>query len=246
MTVFQNIPAFILHRVEENVRPPQGWRAHSDPLETADWIEIDVRRSSDGRLIVFHDEKLSTGERAGSLPYDRLSQLGVHSLDDFLGGLPARINTILDLKNSIDDAICAEHLTTAWLAAQAARRAAEDRSVLLTSFDSSIIARATHYDRAIRTGLTSWPGVPLRESIPTAAMFQASILAVHIDALRPYGIPLGDSRDELAAQVAVAHQAGLQLTCWGAHDLTAADLRYFVDLGVAAIYVDEQDLDLLR
>jgi glycerophosphoryl diester phosphodiesterase len=232
--------------MEANERLSQGWSSRSDLLETTDWIELDVRRSSDGKLIVFHDEKLSTGERAGSLPYGHLRQLGVHSLDDALSDLPARINIILDVKNSIDDATCAEHLTTAWVTAHAAQRIARDRSVLLTSFDPSIIVRTAHYDHAIRTGLTSWQGVPLRESIPTAAMFQVSILAVHIDALRPNGIALGDSRDELAAQVAVAHHAGLQLACWGAHDLTSADLMYFVDLGVDALYLDEQDLYHLR
>jgi glycerophosphoryl diester phosphodiesterase len=246
VTVFQQIPAFILHRVEANEQCSHRWTASSKAFGITDWIELDVRRSSDGVLIVFHDEKLSTGERAGSLPYDRLRQLGVRSLDDFLNGLPARINVVLDVKNSIDDATCAEHVTTAWLAAHAVQRVARDRSVLLTSFDPSIIARATHYEHAIRVGLTTWPGVPLRESIPTAIAFQVSVLVVHIDALRPNGIALGDSRDVLAAQVAVAHSAGLQLACWGAQDLTSEDLTYLVDLGVDAIYVDEQNLGLLR
>jgi glycerophosphoryl diester phosphodiesterase len=246
VTVFQNVPAFILHRVEANEQFFHWRTTGSKALDITDWIELDVRKSSDGMLIVFHDEKLSTGERAGSLPYDRLRQLGVCSLDDFLNGLPARINIVLDVKNSIDDATCTEYLTTARLAAHAAQRVARDRSVLLTSFDPSIIARATHYDHTIRVGLTTWQGVPLRESIPTATAFQASVLAVHIDALKPNGIQLGDSRDVLASQIAVAHSAGLQLACWGAQDLTSADLTYLVDLGIDAIFMDEENLGLLR
>jgi glycerophosphoryl diester phosphodiesterase len=246
VTVFQNVPVFILHRVEAKEQRSHGWTAYSQAFDVTDWIEFDVRRSSDGVLIVFHDEKLSTGERAGSLPYDRLRQLGVRSLDDFLSGLPARINVVLDVKNSIDDATCAERLTTAWLAAYAAGKVARDRSVLLTSFDPSIIARARQYEHAVRVGLTTWQGVPLRESIPTATAFQASVLAAHIDALMPNGIELGDSKEALAGQVAVAHSAKLQLACWGAQDLTCADLEYLADLGVDAIYVDEQNLGLLQ
>ena len=236
--IFQKLPTLIVHRVETNEPRSLGLAANSRVHGIADWIELDVRRSSDGTLVVFHDEKLSTGERTGSLPYDRLRQLGVRSLDDFLSGLPAKINVVLDVKNSIGDATCAEHVTTAWLAAHAAGRAAKDRSVLLTSFDPSIIVRVPQYEHTVLVGLTTWKGVPLRESIPTATAFQVSLLTVHIDVLKPYGIELGDSRDVLAAQVAVAHSAGLQLACWGAENLTSADLTYLVNLGIDAIYVD--------
>jgi glycerophosphoryl diester phosphodiesterase len=221
------------------------WAANSKMLGVTDWIEIDVRRSSDGTLIVFHDESLTTGERAGSLPYDHLRQLGIRSLDEFLSSLPAGVNLVLDVKNSIDDATCEQHLTTAWLAARAARRIAEDRLVLLASFDPSIVVRTSQYEPTLRVGLTTWKGVPLRESIPTAAAFQVNVLAVHIDSLRPEGIELGDSRNALASQAGVAHSAGLQLACWGVQEPTSADIIYLVDLGVDAIFVDEEDLSHL-
>jgi glycerophosphoryl diester phosphodiesterase len=242
--VFQKVPTFILHRAQATT---DSLRRIDDSrlLAVTGWIEVDVRRSSDGTLIVFHDETLSTGERTGSLQYDRLRQLGVLSLDEFLSSLPVSANVVLDVKNSIEDATCTEHLTTAWLAAHAARRIAKDRSVLLTSFDPSIIVRTSRYEPTVHIGLTTWKGVPLRESIPTATAFQVNVLATHIDALRPDGIELGDSRDALAAQVAVAHAAGLQLACWGGQDLTSADVTYLVELGVDAIYVDEENLSLL-
>jgi glycerophosphoryl diester phosphodiesterase len=200
----------------------------------------------DGRLIVFHNEKLSTGERAGSFTYDHLERLGVRSLEQFVRSLPSKLNVVFDVKNSIDDATCSSSETTGFLAVQAARRFAEDRTVLLTSFDPSIVVRARKDEPSVHVGLTAWQGVPLRESIPTAAALGVDILAVHIDSLYPNGIELGDSRAALASQVNVAHQSGLQLACWGGRTMTGADVRYLVDLGIDAVYLDEGNLRLLR
>jgi glycerophosphoryl diester phosphodiesterase len=211
-----------------------------------DWIEMDVRRSVDGRLIVFHNEKLSTGERAGSLTYDHLERLGVRSLEQLVRNLPSKLNVVFDVKNSIDDATCSSSETTGFLAAQAARRFAEDRTVLLTSFDPSIVVRARKDEPSVHVGLTAWQGVPLRESIPTAAGLDVDILAVHIDSLYPNGIVLGDSRAALASQVSAAHQSGLQLACWGGRRMTETDVTYLVDLGIDAVYLDEGNLRLLR
>ena len=235
MKVFDVTPTFIVHRAES--------RNITEELPSSvSWIEIDVRRSSDGIPVVFHDENVDTGERAGSLTYAALRDLGVLALENFLLELPKAVNLVLDVKNSIDDATSPYSQSTGSVVMQAIQQTSPGRSILVTSFDPGIVMRAQQARPGTPVGLTTWQGVPLRESIPTAVTLQADVLAAHVDALSPYGIELGDSRSTLAAHVDLAHRVGLQLACWGAQNLTDTELRYLTELGVDAIYMDERDI----
>jgi glycerophosphoryl diester phosphodiesterase len=242
MKVFHDIPTFIVHRAE-SVR----WRSAAatearEILAVTNWLEADVRRSADGRLVVFHNETVPSGERTGSLQFDSLASLGVRSLEQFITDLPRGFCVVLDVKNSIDDAISPVQLTTGYIAVEATQRIAKDRRVLLTSFDPSIILRARQDGTPFYVGLTTWQPVPLRESIPTARSLSVDVLAAHIDALRPNGVELGDSAVTLSAHIDIAHQAGLQVACWGGEELSISDIDYLVELGIDAIYIDKDNL----
>jgi len=245
MNVFQKKPTFIVHRIDSLPFQFGGGSAQREPLRAVDWIEIDVRRTKDGMLVVFHDELVSTGERAGSLSHEELDRLGVRSFRHFMNKLPPNLNVVIDVKNSIDDATAARTERTWWLVVEAIREVAEGRSILLTSFDPSVVVRAHEQDDSLRVGLTTWQGVPLRESIPTAAVFGIDVLGVHIDALRPYGIELGDSKETITKHVEMAHRIELQLACWGGEQLSRSDVEYLIELGIDAIYVDEQNMRLV-
>jgi glycerophosphoryl diester phosphodiesterase len=246
MMIFRETPTYIVHRAQMMNSHLLGNAMEAGVFSITEWIEVDVRRSADGRLVIFHSERLATGERVGSLAYELLQRLGVRSLEQFIDSLPGKLNVVLDVKNSIDDATRLSSQTTGLLAARAARRISEDRSVLLTSFDPSIVVRTRQDEPSVHVGLTTWQGVPLRESIPTAVAFNLDVLAVHVDSLFPDGIELGDSRAALASQVDLAHQSGLQLACWGGEAMTPADVTYLVEIGIDAIYLDEENLRLLH
>ncbi len=246
MTIFREAPTYIVHQAQMMDSHLLGNAMDAGVFGITDWIEVDVRRSADGGLVIFHGERLTTGERVGSLAYEHLQRLGVRSLEQFIDSLPGKLNVVLDVKNSIDDASGLSSQTTAFLAARAARRISEDRSVLLTSFDPSIVVRTRQDEPSVHVGLTTWQGVPLRESIPTAVAFGLDVLAAHVDSLFPDGIELGDSRAVLASQVDLAHQSGLQLACWGGEAMTPADVTYLVEIGIDAIYLDEENLRLLH
>jgi glycerophosphoryl diester phosphodiesterase len=243
MAIFTKNPTFIMHRANEKLFSPD--EAASNPSSGSsliDWVEIDVRRTGDGKLVVFHDEEIQNGQKVGSLPYSELQILGIQSLDEWIAALPAEINVVLDVKNSIDDVTLPPALRTGRLAVESAAKIALERSVLLTSFDPSIVYQAQLASRSFAFGLTTWQGVPLRESIPTAVEFQVEILIVHIDSLRPYAIKLGDSREVLRRYASVAHQSGLQLACWGGVKLSKQETHYLMELGINAIYMDEEDI----
>jgi glycerophosphoryl diester phosphodiesterase len=245
MRVFDRIPTFIVHRAEAMHLGLEDPNAR-EILALTNWIEVDVRRSSDGVLVVFHNETVPAGERAGSLRFDYLRTLGVRSLADFVSDLTSDFNLVMDVKNSIDDATSQPDETTAHIAAELAQRIAKDRRVLLTSFDPSIVSRARQDNASLNVGLTTWQPVPLRESIPTAYSFRVDVLAVHIDVLRPNGVELGDSKVALTAHIGVAHEAGLQVACWGGEAMSESDIDYLVELGVDGIYIDKENLRSVR
>jgi glycerophosphoryl diester phosphodiesterase len=84
-------------------------------------------------------------------------------------------------------------------------------------------------------GLLTWRPVPLRESVPTARRLGYDVLAPWIGALRPDGTGPGGG-EEVRAQVAVAHEAGLQLLAWVAGP---DDVPWLAELGVEGVCVDD-------
>jgi glycerophosphoryl diester phosphodiesterase len=205
----------------------------------ATWVELDVRKAADGELVVCHDERLADGTPVRSLPAADLPRKGIHRLEEVLTRLPDGLGIDLDVKNSVDDAVCPVAETTAARVARIARiarGATGDRRVLLTSFDPALRAVVETVAPELPVGLLTWAQVPLRESIPTARRLGYDVLAPWIGALRPHGIALGGSGDEVRAQVAVAHQAGLQLLVWVAGP---DDVPWLAELGIEGMCVDD-------
>jgi glycerophosphoryl diester phosphodiesterase len=200
----------------------------------ATWVELDVRKAADGELVVCHDERLADGTAVRSLTAADLSRKGLHRLEEVLAVLPGGLGIDLDVKNTVDDAVCPVADTTAARVARIARGAARDRPTLLTSFDPALRAVAATVAPELPVGLLTWPPVPLRESVPTARRLGYDVLAPWIGALRPHGI--GGSGDEVRAPVSVARQAGLQLLVWVAGP---DDVPLLAELGIEGVCVDD-------
>jgi glycerophosphoryl diester phosphodiesterase len=201
----------------------------------AAWVELDVRKAADGEPVVCHDERLADGTPVRSLEAADLSRKGIHRLEEVLAVLPGGLGIDLDVKNSVDDAVCPVAETTAARVARSARGATGDRPVLLTSFDPALHAVVETVAPELPVGLLTWPPVPLRESVPTARRLGYDVLAPWIGALRPDGTGPGGG-DEVRAQVAVARRAGLQLLVWVAGP---GDVPWLAELGVEGVCVDD-------
>jgi glycerophosphoryl diester phosphodiesterase len=150
--------------------------------------------------------------------------------------LPPGLGIYVDIKNSVDDALCSIQETTASKVARIIAPVGEERSVLLTSFDPSVAALVRATAPNIATGLSTWEQIPLRESIPSAHHLGFEVLAPYIGAVKPYGIPLGADSSTLRAHVEIAHEAGLQVLVWV---VDPDDLPYLRDLDVDAACVDD-------
>jgi glycerophosphoryl diester phosphodiesterase len=197
----------------------------------AGMIEFDVRRTSDGELIVFHDPHVG-GTAIGDLTRDEIeSAKGVRPplLAQVLGACAGKIRLDVELK---EDGYVPEAM--ALLRAALAAAGANVAQQVVTSFLPAVVAQAKDAFPEVKTGLlvgTDGPFYHVREHcrqlfpVGLARQVRADYLAPHYKLAR-YGV------------VARAASAGLPCLLWTVND--DADITRFArDPRVAAIITDK-------
>lgn len=141
-------PALVVaHRGAWGAAPQNSLAAFEQAVtDGADAVELDVRRTADGRLVVVHDPRV--GVRAvGRLDHaelrDRVKAGQAPELDEVLTLAAGRIGVDLELK---EDGYVEEVM------AAVARHLAPDRYVV-TSFVASVLPQVRDAEPAARTGL---------------------------------------------------------------------------------------------
>ena len=144
----------------------------------ADAVELDVRRTADGVLVVHHNAS-RRGVPLGMLTYASLVRLSRHE--------PPRFDTVLDLcagRIAVDIEVKEPGIEPAVIE-EASRRFPRDR-LLYTSFEESVISTIKRLDPDARCGLLLGPGrlrsrAPRYEGLPfdLAERCGAELLAVH-------------------------------------------------------------------
>lgn len=99
----------VAHRGFGDAYPENTRRAFEQAAETADWIELDVRRCRSGELVVFHDEtvdRMTTGTgRLGTHTLSELQELTIRmhggqipTLREALAAIPSDTGVEVELK----------------------------------------------------------------------------------------------------------------------------------------------------
>lgn len=199
----------------------------------ADWVELDVRTSADGELVVHHDPQLNDGRVVAHTPVDELPSW-VPTLDDALDvcarhglGVNVEIKALPgepdeDRAGELADAVGA--MLVARLAAGAPHR---DR-LLVTCFDPRTIDRVrTATNGALQTGLLSLLLEGWEQAVRTAAD------GGH-QAINPWDLALAPELVE------AAHQAGLAVNVWTVDD--PGRLAWLCDIGVDGLITNVPDV----
>jgi glycerophosphoryl diester phosphodiesterase len=189
----------------------------------ADMIELDVRRTRDGQLIVYHDARVKTVPTS-SMRYDALKIKGTRTqpplLDEVLALTKDRIALNLEVKES---GYVAETV------ALVRRHAVE--SCVLTSFLDEVVLEAKTLAPELHTGLVIATGLrrALSTRVPAA---KADTLALH-------------RRLADAAGLAKAAAAGVPCVIWTVNGPRALD-RYLGHPAVEGVITDRPALALER
>jgi glycerophosphoryl diester phosphodiesterase len=193
----------------------------------ADMVELDVRATADGYLVIHHDAHLPDGR----VIYD----LHARELPSDVADLAAAIDACgemavnIEVKNSRKDPDFDNERT---VAAEVARfvtgRSLHDR-VLVSSFDVGSIERVRIEDRNVPT---AW----LTMVIPDAGAVAAGLVGNGHRALHPYDLLVD------AALVETCHDLGLEVNVWTVDDPDR--MRELVVFGVDGICTNVPDVAL--
>jgi glycerophosphoryl diester phosphodiesterase len=189
----------------------------------ADMIELDVRRTRDGRLIVFHDARVKTVPTS-SMRYEALNIKGTRSrpplLDEVLALTKGRVALNLEVKELgyVEDTI-------------ALLRRHAFQQCLLSSFLDDVVLEAKTLAPELRAGLLIATG--LRRALTTRLpASKADTLCLH-------------RRLADATALAKAAEAGVRCVVWTVNAPRALD-RYFGDPAVEGVITDRPALALER
>jgi glycerophosphoryl diester phosphodiesterase len=201
------------------------------------YIETDTHATADGVAVVFHDTDLGRllghPGRVGDLRWTDLASLRVAG-----AAVVPRLDAVLDAWPQIRFNIDAKSDAAVGPTVDAVRRAGARDRVLLASFSDARLARMRRL---------AGPGVATSMGMgEVVALWWASRLrrrgyqpppgAVAAQAPRRYGgVPVVDRRF-----IAYAHRFGLQVHVWTVD--AAAQVRYFLDLGVDGIMTDHVEV----
>ena len=175
----------------------------------ADGVELDVRFTADGRVVLHHDPDV--GEMGPLIHHDfatiRETHPEIPTLDEALAVLGDLIVNV-EIKNSPSEVdFDPEHHMADVIARWVNRHDVHER-VIVTSFNSETVAAVRVADTLIVTGQLAGPGFDWREGLSTIADAGHTWFA-------PYFVDVLPEAEEL---MAAAHDLGLRVVSWTVDD----------------------------
>ena len=159
----QRTARVVAHRGASADHPENTLAAFSGARsQGADWVELDVRISSDGALVVHHDPIYPDGSVVATTPSERRPAHVplLHEALDACAGMGVNIeikNTPGDLGPEVPHGLeVADRVVDLVAQRRAAEGAGADQPILVSSFDELTLARVRAGGAGIETGLLVW------------------------------------------------------------------------------------------
>lgn len=201
-----------------------------------DWVELDVSRSADGTLVVHHNPATRDGGFLVERTAAQLSAEGIPTFAQVLDALPPEVGINVDLKPVLEDALDPADATTVGMLAPVLRHELRRRKLLVTSFDIAALDWLRAEIPGLVCGLLTWLNFPLRIALPMAARFGMPVIGVHFRSFGPNDVEPGPVHRDVERNVAVAHDARLEVLAWCPGPQKA---RALVAAGVDALTVND-------
>lgn len=227
MSPFSNPPVIIGHRGWPLRHPPNTLRGAIAAAGVAPMVEVDVRRSADGKLVLSHDTELG-GIPVHEANWDRLSQLDLGEgerpalLDEVISALPGTALDIEVKSSPADPGFEPDHR----IGLEAADRCRPGD--LLTSFNWDLVDRVRAVFADVSTGLIVSAFGTLEEAMGRCLDGGHHLAAAHLSLVGT------------AAVVADTLSRGVAVAAWVVNDPTTA--LQLAQWGVSGIITDAPDV----
>lgn len=215
MVPFDAPPAIVGHRGAPVAAPentPVSFQAAA--AGGARWVELDVRRSADGVLVVRHDAHTPDGVAVIARTADQLAARGVWALGAVLAALPVGLGVDVEVKNVPGEPDFDEDDRSAHLLGHMLDQRIGERPWMTSSFNPLTVAALARSCPEVPAGLLHLAGLETAATASVALEHGARVLCPEVTT------PAIE-----AARVAELHEAGLAVLVWTVDDLeVAADL----------------------
>jgi glycerophosphoryl diester phosphodiesterase len=198
-------PLVYAHRGDRSRAKDNTLEAYSLAVEAgADGVELDVRRTRDGVLIVSHDDRYEHLGAFSSLDFDALRELApqVPTLREAMGAIPRNVFVNVEIKNFPTDAgfDADRHLVNETVAEL--RSYDDPKRILLSSFDPISMQRAGTIGPEFLRGLLVLADVPFSAGLATAQ-------ELAVDAINPCFSHVGDDATGVMEEIRSAQLAAV-------------------------------------
>lgn len=201
-----------------------------------DWVEVDVQRTSDDRLVVVHNPAGADGAFFTDMTGDEAAGRGALRLEELLEALPPEIGVDFDVKTSMEDATRTRVATTAASLAAVAAREARRRPTLVTTFDPAGLAIVGELAPGVPRGLLTWVHFPIDHAVAAAGHLDVQVLAPHWGSLLSGEMEAETVRRPLEYVMDVVHRSGREVLAWCPPVQFTQEL---IDAGADALCVDD-------
>jgi glycerophosphoryl diester phosphodiesterase len=201
-----------------------------------DWVEVDVRRTSDDELVVVHNPADSDGVFYADITAQEAYDKGALRLDALLEALPVSVGVDFDVKTSMEDAPLPRARTTMGQLAAVAVRESRRRDVLVTSFDPGGLDIARQLAPGVARGLLTWVDFPIGHAVAAAGHLDVQVLAPHWGSLRPNDVEPKPLQRPLDYVIDLVHESGREFLAWCP---TVKFAQRLVDAGADALCVND-------
>jgi len=200
-----------------------------------DWVEVDVRRTSDDRLVVVHNPADVDGVFYADITESEAVAKGALRLEALLEALPPEVGVDFDVKTAMEDAVRTQARTTMGQLAAVAVRESTRRDLLITSFDPGALDIARRLASGVPRGLLTWVDFPIGHAVAAAAHLDVQVLAPHWGSLRPNDVEPRQLQRPLDYVVDLVHESGREFLAWCP---TVKFAQRLLDAGVDALCVN--------
>jgi glycerophosphoryl diester phosphodiesterase len=200
------------------------------------WVEVDVQRTADDRLVVRHDPSTPDGEFLVERTEAELRERGIVSFHEVMEALPPEVHVNVDVKTVIEDAVDDPARRTGALLSPVLAAEARRRRLFVSSFDPSLVLHLKEQVPGLALGLIAWINFPLRHAVAAAANMGLAGVCLHTGSFGLNRIENRPVHRSPEYSVEIAHRAGLEVLAWCPDASAAPD---YAAAGVDAICVND-------